>query len=233
MDNREAVRILLVEDNPEVAANVAEGLEARGHEVDVAGDGATGLRLALRGSYDVAVLDRMLPRLDGLELCRKLRGERGRDLPVLFLTALDELEDKLAGFDAGADDYLVKPFQFAELAARVEALGRRVAPKTAPSDLLQYADLSYDTGTLEARRGTRALELNRVGHRVLQELLRSAPNVVSRERLEEILWEGFSPGGSVLRTHIYAVRKAVDGEGEVALVHTVRGMGYRIWREEA
>ncbi|MEM7518182.1 MAG: response regulator transcription factor, partial [Planctomycetota bacterium] len=161
--------------------------------------------------------------------------------PVIFLTALDELEDKLAGFDVGADDYLVKPFQLAELAARVEALGRRAAPhssgqssrRSVPSEPLEYDDLLYDTGTLEVRRGTRSLELNRVGHQVLQELLRAAPNVVSRERLEEILWEGFSPGGSVLRTHIYAVRKAVDGEGEAPLVHTVRGMGYRLWREQA
>ena len=226
------MRILLVEDSPDVAANVAEALEGRGHEVDVAPDGASGLRLALLGGHDVVVLDRMLPRLDGLEVCRRLRAERGNATPILFLTARDELEDKLAGFEAGADDYLVKPFELAELAARLEALGRRSERRPGEGAELAFADLAYHEGTRVARRGERTLELNRVGHVVFAELLRRAPEVVTRERLEELLWDGFSPGGSVLRTHIYALRKAVEAPGEPARIETVRGVGYRL-RSEA
>jgi DNA-binding response OmpR family regulator len=211
------VRILLVEDSPEVGANVAA-------------DGATGLRLAIGGGYDVVVLDRMLPRMEGLEVCRRLRTEQGPGAPVMFLTARDELEDKLEGFDAGADDYVVKPFELAELVARVEALGRRAATRRAeeaPVEL-RFEGLTYHLGRREARRGERELKLNRVGHRILQELLRVAPDVVTRERLEQLLWEGYSPGGSVLRTHIYALRKAVDAPGEAPRIETVHGVGYRL-----
>lgn len=181
------MRILLVEDNPAVAANVLEGLGARGHAVDLASDGALGLELALRGGFDALVLDRLLPRLDGLELCRRLRAERGSALPVLFLTACDELEDKLAGFEAGADDYLVKPFALAELAARLEALLRR-APAAGTG--LRMGDLRYEPNEFAAWRGSRRLSLSRIGLRILAELLRAAPGVVTQERLAELLWEG-------------------------------------------
>ena len=223
------MKILLVEDDPAVAANVAEGLEAAGHEVDVAGDGVTGLRLASAGAYAVVVLDRMLPRMDGLAVCRELRAQAGPAAPVLFLTARDDLEDKLAGFEAGADDYLSKPFEFAELRARVEALGRRGGAAAAPQpELLAFGPLRYHLGTREARRGDRRLCIGRVGHSILRELLLHAPDVVTKERLEELLWDGFSPGGSVLRTHIYALRKAIDAPGEAPLLETLHGVGYRL-----
>jgi len=225
------VRILLIEDNADVRANLAEQLERAGHEVDVALDGRSGLLLALAGDHDVLVLDLGLPRLDGLEVCRKLRAaKRGNSPLVLMLTARDTLEDKLEGFAAGADDYLVKPFEGAELLVRLRALARRSTRVDA--SVLVVEDLRYDLGELRVERAGRTLTLNRVGLRILRELMSASPRVVTREQLEQVLWDGFSPEGSVLRSHIYALRKAIDVEGLVPLVHTVRGIGYRIAREE-
>ena len=224
------MRILLIEDSAALRANLTEQLESAGHEVDVALDGRSGLLLALAGSYDVLVLDIGLPRLDGLELCRQLRAQRGSGPLVLMLTARDTLEDKLEGFAAGADDYLVKPFEGAELLVRLRALARRSTRVDA--SVLVVEDLRYDLGELRVERAGRTLTLNRVGLRILRELMSASPRVVTREQLEQVLWDGFSPEGSVLRSHIYALRKAIDVEGLVPLVHTVRGIGYRIAREE-
>jgi len=224
------VRILLIEDNAALRANVTEQLEHAGHEVDVAVDGRSGLLLALAGNHDVLVLDLGLPRLDGLELCRRLRAQRGSGPLVLMLTARDTLDDKLEGFAAGADDYLVKPFEAAELLVRLQALARR---STRPeSETLVVDDLRYDLGSLHVERAGRLLTLNRVGLRILRELMGASPRVVTREQLERALWDGFSPESSVLRTHIYALRKAIDVEGLAPLLHTVRGIGYRLARED-
>lgn len=230
-----AMRILLVEDNAAVAANVAEALEGRGYRVDVASDGLTGLRLGLEGEYAVAILDRMVPRMEGLEVCRRLRDAKGGGLGILILTAMDELDDKLAGFEAGADDYLVKPFELAELAARIQALFARLEGPVAAADaaVLEYADLRYLTGTRTIQRGNRTIELNRIGHQLLRLLLAAAPNVVTKEAIEKALWDGYSPGGSVLRTHVYSLRRAVDREGEEPLVRTIRGVGYALSRGES
>jgi len=224
------VRILLIEDNAALRANVTEQLEHAGHEVDVAVDGRSGLLLALAGNHDVLVLDLGLPRLDGLELCRRLRAQRGSGPLVLMLTARDTLDDKIEGFAAGADDYLVKPFEAAELLVRLQALARR---STRPeSETLVVDDLRYDLGSLHVERAGRLLTLNRVGLRILRELMGASPRVVTREQLERALWDGFSPESSVLRTHIYALRKAIDVEGLAPLLHTVRGIGYRLARED-
>ena len=224
------MRILLIEDNAALRANVTEQLERAGHEVDVAVDGRSGLLLALAGNHDVLVLDLGLPRLDGLELCRRLRAQRGTGPLVLMLTARDTLDDKLEGFAAGADDYLVKPFEAAELLVRLQALARR---STRPeSETLVVDDLRYDLGSLHVERAGRLLTLNRVGLRILRELMGASPRVVTREQLERALWDGFSPESSVLRTHIYALRKAIDVEGLAPLLHTVRGIGYRLARED-
>ena len=220
------VRILLIEDNAALRANLTEQLDGAGHEVDVALDGRSGLLLALAGEYDVLVLDIGLPRLDGLELCRQLRSKRGTGPVVLMLTARDTLEDKLEGFAAGADDYLVKPFDGAELLVRLQALARRSA--RSESAVLVVEDLHFDLGELRVERAGRPLVLNRVGLRILRELMGASPRVVTREQLERVLWDGFSPEGSVLRSHIYALRKTIDLKGLVPLVHTVRGIGYRI-----
>ncbi len=224
------MRILLVEDSAAVRANLTEQLESAGHEVDVAVDGRSGLLLALAGNHDVLVLDLGLPRMDGLELCRRLREQRGSGPLVLMLTARDTLEDKLEGFAAGADDYLVKPFEGAELLVRLQALARRSTRKD--SEVLVVEDLRYDLGALHVERAGRTIRLNRVGLRILGELMAAAPRVVTREQLEQVLWDGFSPESSVLRSHIYALRKAIDLEGLVSLVQTVRGIGYRLARED-
>jgi DNA-binding response OmpR family regulator len=224
------VRILLLEDNADVRANLTEQLEQAGHEVDVALDGRSGLLMALAGEHDVLVLDLGLPRLGGLDVCRKLRAERGAGPLVLMLTARDTLEDKLEGFAAGADDYLVKPFEGAELLVRLQALARR-STRQEP-EVLVVDDLRYDMGTLRVERAGRALVLNRVGLRILRELMSASPRVVTRQQLEQVLWDGFSPEGSVLRSHIFALRKSIDLEGLAPLVHTVRGIGYRIARED-
>lgn len=224
------MRILLLEDNADVRANLTEQLEQAGHEVDVALDGRSGLLMALAGEHDVLVLDLGLPRLGGLDVCRKLRAERGAGPLVLMLTARDTLEDKLEGFAAGADDYLVKPFEGAELLVRLQALARR-STRQEP-EVLVVDDLRYDMGTLRVERAGRTLVLNRVGLRILRELMSASPRVVTRQQLEQVLWDGFSPEGSVLRSHIFALRKAIDLEGLAPLVHTVRGIGYRIARED-
>jgi DNA-binding response OmpR family regulator len=225
------VRILLIEDNPSLHANLTEQLEQAGHEVDLAIDGQSGLRLALAGSHDVVVLDLGLPRLDGIEVCRRLRAQRGAGPLVLMLTARDTLDDKLEGFAVGADDYLVKPFEGAELLVRLNALSRRTT--RVERDVLVVDDLRYDLGQVRVERAGRPLTLNRVGLRILRELMRASPNVVTREQLEGVLWDGFSPEGSVLRSHIYALRKAIDQDGMPPLLHTVRGIGFRLAREES
>ena len=225
------MRILLIEDNPSLHANLTEQLEQAGHEVDLAIDGQSGLRLALAGNHDVVVLDLGLPRLDGIEVCRRLRAQRGAGPLVLMLTARDTLDDKLEGFAVGADDYLVKPFEGAELLVRLKALSRRTT--RVERDVLVVDDLRYDLGQVRVERAGRPLTLNRVGLRILRELMRASPNVVTREQLEGVLWDGFSPEGSVLRSHIYALRKAIDQDGVPPLLHTVRGIGFRLAREES
>jgi hypothetical protein len=224
------VRILLIEDSAAMRANLTEQLENAGHEVDVAVDGRSGLLLALAGNHDVLVLDLGLPRMDGLEVCRRLREQRGSGPLVLMLTARDTLEDKLEGFAAGADDYLVKPFEGAELLVRLRALARRST--RSDSEVLVVEDLRYDLGALNVERAGRTIRLNRVGLRILGELMSASPRVVTREQLERVLWDGFSPESSVLRSHIYALRKAIDLEGLAPLVQTVRGIGYRLARED-
>ena len=224
------MRILLIEDSAAMRANLTEQLENAGHEVDVAVDGRSGLLLALAGNHDVLVLDLGLPRMDGLEVCRRLREQRGSGPLVLMLTARDTLEDKLEGFAAGADDYLVKPFEGAELLVRLRALARRST--RSDSEVLVVEDLRYDLGALHVERAGRTIRLNRVGLRILGELMSASPRVVTREQLERVLWDGFSPESSVLRSHIYALRKAIDLEGLAPLVQTVRGIGYRLARED-
>ena len=224
------MRILLIEDSAAMRANLTEQLENAGHEVDVAVDGRSGLLLALAGNHEVLVLDLGLPRMDGLEVCRRLREQRGSGPLVLMLTARDTLEDKLEGFAAGADDYLVKPFEGAELLVRLQALARRSTRKDA--EVLVVEDLRYDLGALHVERAGRTIRLNRVGLRILGELMSASPRVVTREQLERVLWDGFSPESSVLRSHIYALRKAIDLEGLAPLVQTVRGIGYRLARED-
>lgn len=221
-----ALRILVVEDNADLAAMLGDYLVARGHRVDFAGDGARGLELASTRSFDALVLDRALPRLEGGELCRQLRA-RGSDVPVLMLTARDATADKVSGLAAGADDYLVKPFELAEVEARLQALHRRARGRLTHRTL-RVGDLEYDPAVLEARRAGRVLALNPASRKLLELLLRESHRIVSREELEFALWGDERPDADVLRAHMHKLREAVDRGFARKLLHTYRGAGYRL-----
>ncbi|MBL6749344.1 MAG: response regulator transcription factor [Nevskia sp.] len=220
------MRILLVEDHPDLAANLGDYLSARGHQVDFAADGPAGLRLAQTKAFDAVILDRLLPRMEGAEVCRRMRAAQ-LTTPVLMLTALDAVSDKVEGFAAGADDYLVKPFAMAELLARLDALNRRAGAARA-ARRLQVADLTMDLDTLEVRRGRDRLALTPAGRRLLEVLMRGTHRVVARDELEAALWGEAGHPTDVLRAHMYALRNVVDRPYRRKLLHTVHGTGYRL-----
>jgi DNA-binding response OmpR family regulator len=222
------MRVLVVEDHRPIAANISDYLSGLGHRVEIAANGQRGLELATQQEFDAMVLDRMLPKLSGDEVCRRLRGE-GRRLPILMLTALDSTADKVAGFECGADDYLIKPFALAELKVRLEALVRRHKP---PSTALQVADLHYDPQTLEARRGGKLITLNPTTRKLLELLMRETHRVVQRAELEELLWGSEAPEDDVLRVHMHALRAAIDRPFRHKLLRTVHGVGYRLSTDE-
>lgn len=224
------MRVLLVEDNADIAANIMDFLDAEDVETDHARDGVGGLHLALTQIYEVLILDIMLPGMDGLTLCRKLR-EQNRDTPVLMLTARDTLPDKLAGFEVGAHDYLVKPFALPELLARLKVLGARHGESS--SQTLVLADLVLNPGTRRVKRSGQDLTVNNVGFRILEILLRAAPNLVTRDELTWQLWQGQPPGSDALRSHLYSLRQAVDKPFSKPLLHTIRGVGYRMAEPDA
>jgi DNA-binding response OmpR family regulator len=219
--------VLLIEDHRDIAEMVGAYLEDRGYTVDYATDGVTGLHLAVVNPYDAIVLDLMLPGLDGLTLCRKLREEARRDTPVLMLTARDTRQDIVTGLDAGADDYLVKPFDIRELEARVRALVRRGRGQVA-SEILAVGDLTLDTASLVVQRAGQPLTLTPIALKLLTVLMRASPRVVSRQELERQVWGDLLPDSDTLRSHLYSLRKAVDKPFDKALLHTVHGAGYRL-----
>jgi DNA-binding response OmpR family regulator len=221
------LRILVVEDHRDLAANLGDFLGGRGHAVELAHDGVTGMHLAVTRELDVIVLDVMLPGIDGLAFCRKLRTEARRTTPVLMLTARDTLDDKIAGFDAGTDDYLTKPFSMEELHARLHALVRRTRPQ--PEEVLRVRDLELDLGTRTVHRAGVAIELPPALVTILAELMHASPKVVTRRRLETILWGDEVRGGEALRSQIYLLRQAIDRPFAAPLVQTVHGVGYRIY----
>jgi DNA-binding response OmpR family regulator len=220
------VHLLVVEDNRNLVANLFDYFEARGHVLDAAPDGPTGLHLAGHHGYDAIILDWMLPRLDGPEVLRRLR-EGGSDVPVLMLTARDELPDKIIGFRAGADDYLTKPFALPELEVRLEALVTRATGR-GRKRVLQVADLTLDLATLEATRGGRVLHLYPACRKLLEVLMRASPAAVTRDRLEHALWGDDPPDGDMLRSHVYELRRSVDEPFAHKLIHTLPRVGYRI-----
>jgi len=219
------MHVLVIEDHADLAENIGDFLEESGHTVDFAADGLGGLHLALTESYDVLILDLTLPGMDGLTVCRRLREEGEVDTPILMLTARDTLSDKLEGFDAGADDYLVKPFALPELEARLLALGRRGRRQR---KVVRFADLELDVGAMVARRQGSRLSLNRAGLEILRRLIEAAPDVVSRAELSRLLWGDDPPESDALRTHVYSLRQAVDRPFEQPLIETVHGVGYRL-----
>ena len=224
------MRLLLIEDHRDIAANIAEFFEASGDSVEHVLDGDRGLQLALSQSYDAIVLDLMLPSLDGLALCRQLRQAGHTRVPVLMLTAKDTLDDKIEGFEAGADDYLVKPFSLVELDARLKALVRRTRLPETPR-ILSVGDLRFDLDTLEAERGGERLKLNPTTRRLLIVLLQNSHRVVTRQELERELWGDSPPQGDFLRAHMHALRTAIDKNFPVKLLHTIHGTGYRLSAE--
>ncbi len=221
------MHILLIEDNKSLVANLFDYFEARGHTLDAAPDGVTGAYLAGKPGYDAIVLDWMLPRMDGPEVLHRLRQDYQSDVPVIMLTARDELPDKVAGFRAGADDYLPKPFAMQELEVRLEALAAR-AGRGQRRRVLEVLDLKLDLSTLEASRAGQPLHLFPAGRKLLETLMQESPAAVSRQKLEHALWGDTPPDGDMLRSHIYELRRAVDAPFGVKLIHTIPRVGYRL-----
>lgn len=219
--------VLLVEDNRGISEMVGEFLERRGYSVDYAADGVTGLHLAVSNSYDVVVLDLMLPGMDGLDVCRKLRQEAKKATPVLMLTARDTLEDKVTGLDAGADDYLVKPFEVKELEARIRALIRRDRRQVS-QEVLRVGDLVLDTATLRLTRAGKDLQVSPIGLKLLTILMRESPRVVSRRDIEREVWGDMLPDSDTMRSHLYNLRKVIDKPFMKPLLHTIHSAGYRL-----
>lgn len=220
------VRLLVVEDNRDICDNIAGYLEKHSYVMDFAYDGISAMYLALTQPFDVIVLDLMLPGMDGLSFCHKLRLEAKLQTPVLMLTARDTLDDKLKGFAAGADDYLVKPFALQELHARLQALYKRSHGKT--DNLLTVADLTLNKSTLQVHRGGQRLDVNPTCLKLLQRLMEQAPAVVMRDELETLLWADERPDGDALRSHMYKLRQVIDRPFDSLLIHTVHRIGYRL-----
>ena len=218
------MRILIIEDQPEILQNIADYLELKGYLVDCAYDGLGGLHLALTQPFDLIILDLMLPGMDGITLCQRLRQEARLQTPIIMLTARDSVEDKLTGFRAGADDYLVKPFSLPELHARIEAVLRR--GQAGMQNLLEIGDLSYDMNSLTVTRQGKTIKLSPIGLKLLEKLMKSSPHVVRREILEELLWGEALPGSDSLRSHIHTLRQAIDKPFDSSLLHTVHGIGF-------
>ena len=220
------MHILIVEDNPDILANVIDYLQLKGYTVDCAQDGLGGLHLAVTKSYDLIVLDVMLPGIDGYQICKRLREDARLDIPIIMLTARDTLDDRIRGLDTGADDYLVKPFALSELLARIQAVLRR--SQGARKRELRVGDLIFDTDTLHVQRGGQQLKIHPFGLKLLATLMQKSPAVVRREVLENELWGDDCPDSDSLRSHIHQLRLVVDKPFATPLLHTVHGIGYRL-----
>jgi two-component system response regulator MprA len=218
------VHVLVVDDEPAVRQALDRALRFEGYKTELAADGPGALASHAERPADAIILDVAMPRMDGLEVCRRLRAA-GDTTPVLMLTARAAVNDRVAGLDAGADDYLVKPFALEELLARIRALLRRSVP--AEEDLLQFSDLSLDVGTREVRRGSRLIELTRTEFLLLELLLRNARQVLTRELIFDRVWGyDFGANSNSLEVYIGYLRRKTEAEGEPRLIHTVRGVGY-------
>lgn len=221
------MKILVIEDDADIASNIGQYFEDRGHRLDFAYNGNHGLELALGERFDLIILDLMLPGKDGVSLCREFRRRSRHDTPILMLTARDTIDDKIGGFEAGADDYLVKPFSLRELDARVHALTRRTrAPESAK--IVCIGDLELNRATMQAMRDRQPIRLKPRAFRILEYLMDNADRVVSRQELIDHIWRDDPPDGDPLRVHIHHLRSKIDKPFDRELIHTVHGVGYRI-----
>jgi two-component system response regulator MprA len=223
------MRVLVVDDERAVRESLRRALELEGYDVDLADDGEAALdRLGAPAPADAVILDVLMPGIDGLEVCRRLR-HGGNAVPVLMLTARAEVDSRVAGLDAGADDYLPKPFALAELLARLRALLRRAANGDEPSDVLRFSDLELDVGTREVRRGSRSIELTRTEFSLLELFLRNPRQVLTRSIIFERVWGyDFGPTSNSLDVYIGYLRRKTEDGGAPRLIHTVRGVGYAL-----
>ncbi|WP_420152448.1 response regulator [Siphonobacter sp.] len=221
------MKLLIIEDEPKTVQSIRQGLEENGFEVDIAYDGLIGKHLAKRNPYDLIVSDIIMPGLNGVELTRELRSE-GVETPVLLLTALGGIDEKLMGFDAGADDYLVKPFEFAELLARIRVLTRRWnGSMPIASNILRYTDLEMNLDSKTVTRGEKKIELTAREFALLEFMLRNQGKVLSKAEIAEKVWDvNFDTGTNVIEVYINLLRKKVDKDFTTRLIHTQYGMGY-------
>ncbi|MBS0586887.1 MAG: response regulator transcription factor [Proteobacteria bacterium] len=220
------MKVLVIEDNQDIAASIRDYLENSNYSVDIASDGMTGLNLAIARDYCVIILDLGLPDIDGVDICHRIRHDAQHSVPVLMLTARSSLENKLEGFESGADDYLVKPFSLKELAARIKVLSERIG--RAPDPRLQIADLTLNANTHEVYRAGKRIELTPSLFRLLMYLMRNPHRVITREELLNAVWQNNPPDSDALRTHLFNLRQLVDRPFDRPLLHTVRGFGFML-----
>jgi DNA-binding response OmpR family regulator len=221
------MRILVIEDNQDLAANIGDFFLSKQHTIDYGADGLTGLHLAATNDYDVVILDLGLPGIGGLDICRKLRKDAKKTFPILMLTARDTIEEKLEGYAAGCDDYLVKPFSLLELEARVNAIHQLFQGRL-KNKILKVADLEYDPDTMILKRAGQVIVLKPTTLKILVELMKASHRVVTRAEIEEKIWGDSLPDGDALRAHIYAIRTAIDKNSSIKLLHTAHAVGYRL-----
>lgn len=222
------MRILIIEDNMDLCASIADYLETKGEVIDFAYDGQAGYELSTKNEYDIIILDINLPKINGIELCERIRHEESKPKPIIMLTAHGELDTKLKCYDKGADDYLVKPFEMAELYARLKALHKRYSNQ---SKVLVIGDLVYDTQSEIIQREGITIKLPLFSAKLLKVLMQHSPSIVSRETLENTLWNENAPDDDVLKIHIHTLRKKIDMPFKKSYLKTIRGRGYLISNE--
>lgn len=221
------MNILLVEDHADLAIEIIDYLQLSGHRVDRAADGLLALQLASTERFDAIILDLGLPDMDGLEVCRLIRERPGKTVPILMLTARDTLQDRLRGFEQGADDYLIKPFSLKELLARLKALVR-LAQSAQQQSELHVGDLSFNVDTLTVQRGGRLIALQPARLLLLEILMRASPSVVRKAQLEQAIWGDNPPDSDALSVHIHHLRAALNADFSEPILHTVHGIGYQL-----
>jgi DNA-binding response OmpR family regulator len=225
------MKILVIEDDVDIASNVGQYFESKGHRLDFAYSGRQGLDLALQNRFDLIILDLMLPGKDGISVCREYRQHSKQDTPILMLTARDTEDDKISGFEAGTDDYLVKPFSLRELEMRVLALVRR-SKATTTKALIRIADLELNRDSLSVSRADQPIRLKPRAFRILEYLMQHSDRVISREELIDHIWADDLPNGDPLRVHIHNLRQKIDKPFDLDLIHTVHGVGYRLGEKQ-